>query len=82
MRSSKVDASRKRVQHLDGGIVKELHIRERQRVLAGDLLIVLDETQTRAEYEMLTQQYAVLRAMEVRLLTKFNHGSDLDMPRI
>ncbi|UQR61115.1 HlyD family type I secretion periplasmic adaptor subunit [Bradyrhizobium sp. C-145] len=76
----KVDGNRKSVQHLDGGIVKELHVREGERVLAGDLLIVLDETQARAEYEVLTQQYAVLRATEVRLLTELDHGSDLGMP--
>lgn len=76
----KVDGNRKSVQHLDGGIVKELHVREGDRVLAGDLLIVLDETQARAEYEVLTQQYAVLRATEVRLLTELDHGSQLVMP--
>lgn len=76
----KIDGNRKSVQHLDGGIVKELHVREGERVLAGDLLIVLDETQARAEYEVLTQQYAVLRATEVRLLTELDHGSDLRMP--
>lgn len=76
----KIDGNRKSVQHLDGGIVKELHVREGERVLAGDLLIVLDETQARAEYEVLTQQYAVLRATEVRLLTELDHGYDLRMP--
>jgi HlyD family type I secretion membrane fusion protein len=76
----KVDGNRKSVQHLDGGIVKELHVREGDRVLAGDLLIVLDETQARAEYEVLTQQYAVVRATEVRLLTELDHGSQLVMP--
>ncbi|MDA9410578.1 secretion protein HylD [Bradyrhizobium sp. CCBAU 45384] len=76
----KVDGNRKSVQHLDGGIVKELHVREGERVLAGDLLIVLDETQAHAEYEVLNQQYAVLRATEVRLLTELEHGSDLGMP--
>src|SRR5207245_639210 len=76
----KVDGNRKSVQHLDGGIVKELHVREGDRVLAGDLLIVLDETQARAEYDVLTQQYAVLRATEVRLLTELDRGSALVMP--
>ncbi|MCK1456029.1 HlyD family type I secretion periplasmic adaptor subunit [Bradyrhizobium sp. 35] len=76
----KVDGNRKSVQHLDGGIVRELHVREGERVLAGDLLIVLDDTQVRAEYEVLTQQYAVLRATEVRLLTELDHGSELAMP--
>ncbi|MGF6432262.1 HlyD family type I secretion periplasmic adaptor subunit [Bradyrhizobium elkanii] len=76
----KVDGNRKSLQHLDGGIVKELHVREGDRVRAGDLLIVLDETQARAEHEVLTQQYAVLRATEVRLLTELDHGSQLAMP--
>lgn len=76
----KVDGNRKSLQHLDGGIVKQLHVREGDRVLAGDLLIVLDETQARAEHEVLTQQYAVLRATEVRLLTELDHGSQLVMP--
>ncbi|MDA9397742.1 HlyD family type I secretion periplasmic adaptor subunit [Bradyrhizobium sp. CCBAU 45389] len=76
----KVDGNRKSVQHLDGGIVKQLRVREGDRVRSGDLLIVLDETQARAEYEVLTQQWAVLRATEVRLLTELDHGSELVMP--
>ncbi|MBR0975304.1 HlyD family type I secretion periplasmic adaptor subunit [Bradyrhizobium japonicum] len=76
----KVDGNRKSVQHLDGGIVKELRVREGDKVRAGDVLIVLDETQARAEYEVLTQQWVVLRATEVRLLTELDHGSELKMP--
>ncbi|WP_050628918.1 HlyD family type I secretion periplasmic adaptor subunit [Bradyrhizobium viridifuturi] len=76
----KVDGNRKSVQHLDGGIIKELHVKEGDKVRAGDLLIVLDETQARAEYEVLTQQFVVLRATEVRLLTELDRGSELVMP--
>ncbi|EIG56985.1 HlyD family type I secretion periplasmic adaptor subunit [Bradyrhizobium sp. WSM1253] len=76
----KVDGNRKSVQHLDGGIVNELHVREGDKVLAGDLLILLDETQARAEYDVLTQEFAVLRATEIRLLTELEHGSELVMP--
>jgi len=76
----KVEGNRKSVQHLDGGIVKELRVREGDRVRFGDLLIVLDETQARAEYEVLTQQWVVLRATEIRLLTELDHGSELVMP--
>lgn len=76
----KVDGNRKSVQHLDGGIVNQLHVREGDKVLAGDLLIVLDETQARAEYDVLTQEHAVLRATEIRLLTELEHGSELVMP--
>lgn len=76
----KIDGNRKSVQHLDGGIVKEMRIKEGDKVNSGDVLIVLDETQARAEYDVLSQQYVVLRATEVRLLTELDHGSTLVMP--
>src|SRR4051795_1779348 len=75
----KVEGNRKSVQHLDGGIVKDLRIKEGDKVNAGDVLIVLDETQARAEYDVLSQQYMVLRATEARLLTELDHGSELVM---
>jgi HlyD family type I secretion membrane fusion protein len=76
----KVDGNRKSLQHLDGGIVKELRVREGERVLAGDILIVLDESQAQAEYDVLSQQYVVLRATEARLVAELNHAADLTMP--
>src|SRR6476661_6838130 len=76
----KVEGNRKSVQHLDGGIVKELRVKEGDKVNAGDILVVLDETQARAEYDVLSQQYMVLRATEVRLLTELDRGSALVMP--
>jgi HlyD family type I secretion membrane fusion protein len=76
----KVEGNRKSVQHLDGGIIKELRIKEGDKVRAGDTLVVLDETQPRAEYDILSQQYVVLRATEVRLLTELDHSSELLMP--
>jgi len=77
----KVDGNRKSVQHLDGGIVKELRVKEGDKVRAGDVVIVLDETQARAEYDVLSQEYVVLRATEGRLLTELDHGSALIMPQ-
>src|SRR5438105_7495038 len=76
----KVEGNRKSVQHLDGGIVKELRIKEGDKVNAGDILIVLDEIQAQAEYDVLSQQYMVLRATEARLLTELDHRSELVMP--
>ncbi len=76
----KVEGNRKSIQHLDGGIVKELRVKEGNRVIFGDLLIVLDETQARAEYDVLSQQYVVLRATEARLLTELDHQPAMAMP--
>jgi len=76
----KVEGNRKSVQHLDGGIVKELRVKEGDKVDANEVLIVLDETQAKAEYDVLSQQYMVLRATEARLLTELDHGSAMVMP--
>ena len=76
----KVEGNRKSVQHLDGGIVRELRIKEGDKVKAGEVLVVLDESQARAEYEVLSQQAIVLRATEERLRTELTKGTGLLMP--
>ena len=43
-----VDSNVKKVQHLTGGIVGELRVRDGDRVRAGDIVVRLDETVTRA----------------------------------
>jgi HlyD family type I secretion membrane fusion protein len=76
----RVEGNRKSIQHLDGGIVKELNVKEGDRVNAGDVLIVLDDTQARAEYNVLSQQLLVLRATEERLKAELAGASSLTMP--
>jgi len=68
----KVEGNRKNVQHLDGGIVRKLDVKEGDHVNTGDVLIVLDDTAARANFEVLAQQYKVLRAAEARLTAEFN----------
>ena len=76
----KVEGNRKSVQHLDGGIIKELRVKEGDRVAADDILIVLDDTQARAELDVLSQQYLVLRATEERLRTELARQTEMVMP--
>ena len=76
----RVESNRKSVQHLDGGIVKELRIKEGAMVRAGDVLIVLDDNQARAEHEVLSQQYVLLRLTDERLRTEFIRGEKLVLP--
>jgi multidrug efflux pump subunit AcrA (membrane-fusion protein) len=76
----KVDGNRKSVQHLDGGIVKALRVKEGDHVAAGEVLLVLDDTQAKAEYDVLSEQWFVLRATEVRLLAELAADDALVMP--
>lgn len=55
------------VQHLEGGVVREILVREGDVVEPGQLLIQLDETSARAELRRLVLREGRLAAMEARL---------------
>ncbi len=55
------------VQHLEGGVVKELLVREGDRVAEGDQLVRLDETAARANSQQLFFRQARLEAILARL---------------
>jgi membrane fusion protein, protease secretion system len=62
-----VDTKRKAVQHIQGGIVKEVLVGEGDRVKEGQLLIKLDPATAKANFEATRQRYLGLRAMHARL---------------
>ncbi len=65
-----IDTKRKVVQHLSGGIVQEVLVREGDDVQEGQLLIRLDSAVARANHESVRQRYLGLRAMQGRLLAE------------
>ncbi len=65
--SVSIDTKRKVIQHLSGGIIKEVHVKEGQQVNAGDVLVTIDNTMTKARYEEIRQRYIGDRALENRL---------------
>ncbi|MFA1030437.1 HlyD family secretion protein [Pseudomonas syringae pv. helianthi] len=62
-----VQSYRKTVQHLEGGIVKELLARDGDTVHKDDPLIVLDDSQLRSQYESTRNQLISTQAREARL---------------
>lgn len=62
-----IDTKRKPVQHLIGGIVDEVLVREAQLVKKGDALLKLNDAVARANYESARHRYLSLRAMQNRL---------------
>lgn len=63
----KVDMNRKTVQHQEGGIVKEIRVRDGDKVVAGQPLIVLEDLRVDAAVEQLRQQLDAERAKIARL---------------
>ncbi len=66
----KVKSYNKIVQHLEGGIVKTINVQNGDMVDAGDVLLVMDSTQSVAQLEILNGQLLTLTALEARLLAE------------
>ena len=64
----KVDLNRKVVQHQEGGIVQQVHVRDGDRVAAGDVLLTLQDVEVNASVEVISEA-AVIDAI-VRLRKK------------
>ncbi len=62
-----VDTNVKKVQHPTGGIVGEVRVRDGDRVKAGDVVVRLDETVTRANLSIVTKGLNELAARKARL---------------
>ncbi len=62
-----VDSNVKKVQHPTGGVVGEVRARDGDRVKAGEILIRLDETVTRANLAIVTKGLTELYARKARL---------------
>ena len=70
-----VESNIKKVQHPSGGVVGELRVKDGDRVKAGDLLVRLDDTVTRANLAIVTKTLTELMARKARLSAE-RDGSD------
>jgi HlyD family secretion protein len=75
-----VESQVKKVQHPHGGVVAEIFVKSGSKVAAGDLLIRLDETVTRANLQMITKQLDELIARANRLEAERDGRVALDTP--
>ncbi|MES2940910.1 MAG: HlyD family type I secretion periplasmic adaptor subunit [Pseudomonadota bacterium] len=62
-----MDTKRKAVQHLSGGIVKEVLVTEGKEVQEGQLLLRLDDGVAKANFQASRQRYLMLLATQARL---------------
>jgi membrane fusion protein, type I secretion system len=61
------DSSRKSIQHLEGGIVREVLVKDGDVVAAGQPLVLLEDTQARAQAQALRAQWHRLAAVRSRI---------------
>ncbi|HSF63391.1 MAG TPA: HlyD family type I secretion periplasmic adaptor subunit [Paracoccaceae bacterium] len=74
------EGSRKTVQHLEGGIIRTIHVREGDTVDAGTVLVTLDDTRALARAEELADRQVYLLAVEARLVAEITSEPAIRFP--
>lgn len=75
-----VESKVKKVQHPTGGVVAEITVKNGSKVKAGDLLVRLDETVSRANLQVITKQLDELVMREARLEAERDGSSTITLP--
>lgn len=70
-----VDSQRKTIQHLEGGVIKMIAVREGSKVKANDVLIELDDTSAKSEHTMIWSRF-MMKLAELDRLRALASGSD------
>lgn len=68
------------VQHLDGGIIKELLVKNGDIVTNGQVLVRLDQTQAQASVNLIRSQYLSLLALKARLAAERDGADKITFP--
>jgi HlyD family secretion protein len=75
-----VEGSLKKVQHHQGGVVGAILVKTGDRVQAGDLLLKLDETQTRANLAIIRSQLTEFAGRKSRLTAERDGATAIKFP--
>lgn len=70
----------KTAQHLEGGIVAEILVKNGDFVKKNQLLIKLDETQSLAQLDIVTSQYNAMKLKEARLISEKANADKVSYP--
>lgn len=75
-----VESDRKPVQHLEGGIIREILVKETQRVAEGQVLFRLQPVQAQANSDLLRKQLDAALAQEARLIAERDFAPRINFP--
>ena len=76
-----VDSNVKKVQHPTGGVVGDVRVHDGDRVKAGDIVVRLDETVTRANLAIVTKGLTQLYARKARLAAERDGADSVAAPK-
>jgi HlyD family type I secretion membrane fusion protein len=76
-----VDSNQKTVQHLEGGIIRRIYVRNGDMVPSGKILVELDDTRVRVEFDLLEQQHLANLGLKARLLAERDRKGLVRFPK-
>lgn len=76
----KIDFNRKTIQHLEGGIIKEINVREGSFVKKGQTLLILEDVNTSSQVNILTDRFQSAIAKESRLTAQKYYAKEIVFP--
>lgn len=74
------EGNHKTIQHLEGGLIRAIRVKEGDVVKTGDVLIELDSVAMRSRAEQLQLQVDSLSATEARLLAEEKNQATIEFP--
>ncbi len=74
------ESNRKSIQHLTGGTVAEILVKDGDQVKAGQVLLRMNDIQTKSQSEIIRTQYITARAAEARLLAERDGKATIAFP--
>ncbi|MGI9406362.1 MAG: HlyD family type I secretion periplasmic adaptor subunit [Hyphomicrobiaceae bacterium] len=75
-----VERHTKKIQHLDGGIVAKINVRNGDEVEAGDVLLTLDDTQLKASLSVINSQLLEIDGRNARLIAERDGAGTISFP--
>ena len=76
-----VESNRKTIQHLEGGIVRQIFVDESDHVKNGEVLVELDDTTAKANMMLAQEQFDQLSALEARLIAERDGKEAVEYPQ-
>jgi len=75
-----IESSRKTIQHLEGGLVNDIRVKEGQQVKEGDVLLRLAPLQAKANADLVRNQLEAAIVLDARLSAELNKRPEITLP--
>jgi len=77
-----LDFNKKTIQHLEGGIIEEILVKEGSEIVTGEDLIILQNIQAKSQQSAVAKQLLTSKAIYKRLTKEQDYKEDLDLSHI